>query len=92
MCFLAVAFLENEISETILTEKGMGNGFRITEFVMQFFKNLAVNEYLCLFRQQQDSVSFLLFKVLSPTKVKVEMHFSACGIECLSKSLSKNFV
>lgn len=63
MCFLAVAFLENEISETILTEKGMGNGFRTSDFVMQFFKKLAVNEYLCLFRQQQDFVSFLLFKV-----------------------------
>lgn len=51
MYFLALAFLENEISETILTEKGMGNGFRTSDFVMQFFKKLAVNEYLCSFRQ-----------------------------------------
>lgn len=46
MCFLAVTSLENEISETILTEKGMGNGFRTLDFVMQFFRKLAVNEYL----------------------------------------------
>lgn len=62
MCFLAVAFLENEISETILAEKGMGNGFRTSDFVMQFFKKLAVNTCACL-DNKQDFVSFLLFKV-----------------------------
>lgn len=40
MYFLAVVCLESEISETSLTEEGMGNSFRPSGFVMHFSKKL----------------------------------------------------